>query len=110
MNYWIFLGLSKKLSTKGQDIEDARRYIVKPKKDWKIDIISYSILFVISLLAFILTDKFSIPYLGTFLFFFGFLGMITGGFFTFRAIMVYRHYEDLFKEEDVKKLKDKFEE
>lgn len=85
------------------EYEDAK-LVVKPRNEWRNDIASYIILFIVSLIAFIMTDKLPIPYLGTFLFMGGFVGIFWGALMALRAVLVYKYYFQLFKEEDIKKL------
>lgn len=85
------------------EYEDSK-LVIKPRNEWKNDIVSYIILFFVSLAAFILTDKLSIPYVGTFLFMGGFVGIFWGFLMALRAIAVYKYYFELFREEDIKKL------
>ena len=85
------------------EYEDAK-IVVKPRNEWRNDIISYILLFIISLAAFILTDKLPIPYVGTFLFMGGFVGIFGGLLMALRAFLIYKYYFQLFREEDIKKL------
>ena len=85
------------------EFEDSR-IIIKPRSEWKNDIVSYILLFVISIALFILTDKLPIQYVGTFFFIGGIVGMLAGAFFALRAILVYKYYFEIFREEDIRKL------
>ena len=89
--------------TPANEYRDAQ-FIVKSREAWKKDRTKYITLLICSVAAFFLTDKFKIPYIGNLFFFFGIFGFLAGLFFSFRAIMVYKYYYDIYKEEDIKKL------
>lgn len=75
---------------------------VKPRDDWRNDIFNWIIGFAASLVSFIVL-KF-IPYVGVLFFMGGFIGMIMTLMYLLRAIVVYRHYDDLFTKENIDKL------
>ena len=90
---------------------DANRYeegriIVKPRSKWKSDAITGFSLCLLCIVAIILTDKLPVPYLGGVLFIGGFFGLVYALLFGFRALMVYKYYYDIYKEEDLKKLEE----
>lgn len=85
------------------EFEDAK-LIIKPRNDWKNDISKYASIFVVSIIAFFLTDKINLPYVGNIFFFGGLIGSLSGIFFCIRAILVYKYYFTIFREEDIKKL------
>lgn len=80
--------------------------LVKPRKSWQSDYITGFLLCILCIIAIILTDKLPIPYVGGLLFIGGFFGLIYSLFFALRALMVYKYYYDIYKEEDLKKLEE----
>lgn len=86
------------------EFEDSR-LIVKPRKAWKDDIINDILIMLFSIAAFVCTDKLPIPYIGTFLFIGGFVGFFYGLLFCIRASLIYKYYYQIFKEDDINKLK-----
>ena len=91
---------------------DANRYedgqlIVKPRHKWKSDAISGLLICLLCIVAIFLTDKLSIPYVGSILFIGGVFGFLYSAMWGFRGYMVYKYYYDIYKEEDLKKLEDK---
>lgn len=90
---------------------DANRYeegrlIVKSRKKWQSDYITGFLLCILCIIAIILTDKLPVPYVGGVLFIGGFFGLIYSLLFALRALLVYKYYYDIYKEEDLKKLED----
>lgn len=81
---------------------DEGKIIIKPRDDWRNDIFNWIIGFAASLVSFIVLKY--IPYVGVLFFMGGFLGMVMSAMYLFRAIVVYRHYDDLFTEENINKL------
>jgi len=78
------------------------RIVLKPKEEWKTDIVIFAITFVGSILAFFFLT--TVPYVGTFFFIGGFLGTVLSLFYELRAITIFRNYENLFTDENINKL------
>ena len=89
--------------TDANDFEDSH-LIVKPRKAWLEDVIKNFLIFLVSIIAFIMFDKLSIPYIGTFFFIGGYYGIFHGLIFGFRALLIYKAYYQIFKEDDIKKI------
>lgn len=89
--------------TPANEYQDSK-IIVKSRKAWKKDITKYFFIVVTSAISFFLTDKIPIPYIGNFFFLYGICGFLSGVFFCLRAFLVYKHYYDIYKEEDIKKI------
>lgn len=89
--------------TPANEYEESK-LIIKSRKAWKKDRKNYSVLAISAAIAFVLTDKLSIPFIGNLLFTFGVCGFLAGIFFGFRAHVIYKHYFDIYKEEDIKKI------
>ena len=104
MNSWLFVIILKTMPRTDVNSFDESRLILKPRKEWKADIFFNILIFIISFFAFFLTEKIRVPYLGTFLFIGGFYGIFHGLVFSIRAYLVYKNYDDLFREEDVRKI------
>lgn len=76
--------------------------VLKPKNEWKTDIFIFAATLIGSVLAFFFLTE--VPYAGTFFFIGGFLGTILSLFYFLRAITIYKNYENLFEDENIKKL------
>ena len=104
MNSWMLCTVLKTMPrTDANDFEDSK-IILKPRKEWENDIFKYLSLFLISILSVWLTDKLPVPYAGTLFFFLGIAGFFISCICGFRAIVVYKYYDDLFKKADIDKL------
>ena len=87
-----------------KDYEEAK-VILKPRKTWGWEAVSYFTGLIASVLCFILLS--TTPYVGQFFFLIGFLGSLYSILYGIRALLVYINYDDLFTEENIKKLIDK---
>jgi hypothetical protein len=83
--------------------EDSK-LVVRPRSEWKKEAINDFLIFLVSIIAFFMTDKLPIPYVGTFLFIGGFLGTFYGLILGTRAFLIYKAYYQIFKEDEIRKL------
>lgn len=81
-------------------------FIVKSRNAWKKDIYKYLVIFITAIISLFIFDKLPIPYIGTAFIFYGFFGTVGGFFMCLRAYMIYKHYDDIYEEEVVKKIED----
>ena len=102
MNSWMLVLILKTLpKTDAKEFEETK-IILKPRKEWKNDILRFSLLFVLSLLCFGLLSH--IPYIAPFFFIGGFLGMIMSSMYFARAIFVWKNYDEIFSKDEIMKL------
>ncbi len=92
--------------TPANEYQDSK-LIIKSRNEWKKDRVKYFALTITAAIVFFLTDKLPVPFIGLFFFLFGIGGFFSGLFFCFRACMVYKHYFDIYRDEDIKKIEEK---
>ena len=83
---------------------EENRLVIKPRNKYIKEAINDILIAILSIIAFICTDKLKIPYIGTFLFMGGFFGTFWGTLSSLRAFLIYKVYYQIFNEEDIKKL------
>ena len=102
MNAWMFSVILKTLPKIDANKFEETKVILKPRKEWEMDIWKYSATFIVFLLCFLLLSR--VPYAAPFFFLAGFLGMIFSFLLISRAVIVYKNYDDLFSKDEVAKL------
>jgi len=105
MNGYLLNLFLKSIPKSKPDEFEYSRIILKPKKEWKSDIWLFSSLLFAALFSLIFLTE--IKYVGTFFFLGGFFGTPVSLFFLLRAVTIYRNYEKIFNDDEIKKLVDK---
>ncbi|MCQ2590853.1 MAG: hypothetical protein MJ179_10555 [Treponema sp.] len=82
------------------------KLVIKSRKAWKKDIFKYILVFISAIICLFIFDKLPVPYVGNVLVFYGFIGTLGGFFMILRSFMIYKHYYDIFQEDDIKKIED----
>lgn len=102
--YFIYL-LLRTLPPGEQKKLEEKSLNIKPRHKWKQDALNYLLVFIISIACFIMLS--TVPYIGPFFFFAGIIGSLYSIPLCIRAILIYKYFDDLFTEENIKKLIDK---
>lgn len=102
MNSFLMVMILKTMPRIDANEYEDGRIPVKPRDDWRNDIFNWLIAFVASTVSFFVLTH--VPYIETLFFIAGFLGMVLSLMYSFRAILVYRYYDDLFTKENIDKL------
>lgn len=99
--YFIYLLLRTLPHTEEKVLEE-KKIEIKPRSEWLNIAINEFLGSFISLLIFLLLSR--VPYIGPLFFIFGLMGFLYLIVFGIRNVLIYKFYEDLFTEENVKKL------
>ena len=75
---------------------------IKPRSHYKQNAINNLLAFVVSIVCFILLSK--VPYAGPVFFLIGLMGSLYSITFFIKALLIYKHYDQIFSEENISKL------
>ena len=103
MNYYGFL-LSLIYKAREINLEE-QKFQIKPRLEWKKSAVCFLSGTILSLLVFLLMSK--IPYAGPVFFLAGLSGFLYCLVFCIRDFLVYKDYDNIFTEENIKKLIDR---
>ena len=103
MTYYGFL-LSTIYHAKEIDLE-GQKLQIKPRPEWKKSAVCFLFGTILSLLVFLLLSK--VPYAGPVFFLAGFAGFLYCLVFCIRDFLVFKDYDNIFTEENIRKIADK---
>ena len=103
MNYYAFL-LSTIYHAKEIDLE-GQKFQIKPRSEWKKSAVCFLFGTILSLLVFLLLSK--VPYAGPVFFLAGFAGFLYCLVFCIRDFLVFKDFDNIFTEENIRKIADK---
>ena len=101
MNSWMYVIVLRTIPKIDASRYENNQITLKPKKEYFSDFIYSMIFTLICIVCFFLT---SVPYLGVFFFIIGTVGTLYCLLLSFRNAFIYRNYEQIFSEENIKKL------
>ena len=104
MNAFAFVRMLKSMPHVDANDFEVNKYAIKSRDGYKNEIFNAAISFALSILS--VTVLSLIPFAGPFFFLGGLLGGTITAMWLYNAIYAYRHYYDLFTEEDIKKIVD----
>ena len=102
--YFIYLLLRTLPHSEQKKLEE-KSINIKPRKQWRQEALNYLLVFIISIVCFIMLS--TVPYAGPLFFLIGIIGAIYSIPLGIRAILIYKYFDDIFTEENIKKLRDK---
>lgn len=102
--YFIYLLLRTVPHGEEKVFED-KKLEIKPRAEWLSKAIYEFLGTIVSLVVFLLLSKF--PYVGPVFFLLGLMGFFYSIVSCIRDILIYIYYEDLFTEENIKKLENR---
>lgn len=102
MNVFAYYKMLKSTPKVDANKYEDSKYILKPREAYKNDIFNSVIALVISLVSIFVLSL--IPYVGPLFTLAGFFGLLFSIMALVRSSYAYKHYDDLFTDEDIRKL------
>ena len=101
MNYGFYLFLLKS-EYHVNELNLDQKIEIKPRSYFKHRAITFSLVLIISIISFIVLSK--VPYAGPIFFLASLAGALYSITFFVKSLLIYRHYDKIFSEENIKKL------